>query len=588
MSIGASLLLVMGAMSLSRRHTGLVQGRTIYVDGSYTGAVEDGSAAQPYKTLSKAIANAINGDTIMVRAGEYRETAVISNKRLIIQTAPGVSIIGTRPWGRLANPGFQGKPIRTTLFFAGRPLDGTGSAESSDPFFNGCGKSADLTPPEFDCYSVKPADLRNLNWVDPANPTSDANRQYVLQSMIAAGLNAVSMSSWGESTLKCTYDCTNVVPAQDCGPPCSPGNTDCCTDPDVRKCIGRCFKAGGQRTCRIGWFGAAPMQVSSLAKDQLFDAARGKTILIIPFIESRFDVDWDFDDEFPPPANGPITPLLVSQIEDLITQYLRNPNHPEWAAEWARVYDQNGVERYAIAIAHAASQTLNPSDSQSDKKFADGFDVVANKVFQDTAQAGGIRVGFFLDAIPREARDRTTPAGDFGCPHDPDWPQNSPLVSIYRDASVFKPDPSTTGPYLRNTASILGIHSYMPEGWVDVAPAAYQRVNQCYRERWKLDYSKRWYETGIPFLQDVSAGYDGSKLFKNRQPSGWGRTTWGYDDEWRNALTQLVQTYGANGMVYNAWNGYCEGLAGMPLSPQPDSQTRVTTEFLQSLTRNYK
>src|SRR5437762_3018099 len=41
---------------------------------------------------------------------------------------------GSRTWGRLANPGYRDKAIKATLFFAGRPLDGTGSADPNDPF----------------------------------------------------------------------------------------------------------------------------------------------------------------------------------------------------------------------------------------------------------------------------------------------------------------------------------------------------------------------------------------------------------------------------------------------------------------------
>jgi hypothetical protein len=465
----------------------------------------------------------------------------------------GAAADPNHPWGRLANPGYQNHAIKTTLFFAGRPLDGTGSANPNDPFFNGAGPSATAQG----CYSVHPSDERNLNWVDPRNPSSEANRQYVLQSMIDDGLNVVSMSTWGESWLPSTTDCTSYVTAEDCGAPCSATNrSDCCSDSDSSKCIPRCSHGfAGARRCRIGWFGAAPMQVSTLAKDQLFSAAVGRPLLILPFIESRFDVDWDFDDEFPTSTDGRTAPLLISQIEDLISHYLRNRAHPEWAGKWARVYDQNGVERYAVVIAHAASQRLDLNDRDSDRKFAEGFDAVANKVFEDTGgvRGGGVRIGFFLDIIPR------SPTSSFGCPGiDP-----TKLTSLYRADRVFKPDAVSTGPYLRQQASMLGIHSYMPEGWVDVKPEANSKVNECFRIAWKEEFSRQWFKTGIPFLQDVSAGYDGSLLFKNRQPVGWGLTKWGYNRTWFAVMNQLVRDYGENGMVYNAWNGYCEGLAGM-------------------------
>ncbi len=484
---------------------------------------------------------------------------------------------GNRTWGRLANPGYRDHTIKTTLFFAGRPLDGTGSENPNDPFYNGIGPSAVVQ----DCYSVHPNDPRNLNWVDPSNPASDANRRYVLTEMALTGLNVVSMSSWGESWLRSTMDCSNVVSQEDCGPPCGNPNVnpnDCCRDRDASKCIGRCSSGSrGRRSCRIGWYGAAPMQISVVAKDQLFAAAVKSSLLILPFIESRFDVDWDFDDEFPCanynefPCSSPqqLAPGLISQIEDLITHYLKNPHHPEWANKWARVYDQKGNERYAVVIAHAASQKLDPNlHPESDKKFAAAFDAVANKVFQDT---GGVLVGFFLDPMP------PSPTSNFGCTAV----DASKLTSLYRES--FKPDGTTTGPELLKQDSILGIHSYMPEGWVDVVPVPHTRVDECFRMRWKEDFSRKWFESGVPFLQDVSAGYDGSKLFKDRQPEDWGLTRWGYNPQWFAKLSELVKSYGRNGIVYNAWNGYCEGLAGMPTH----ENHRSSTDWLKELTAIY-
>lgn len=483
-----------------------------------------------------------------------------------------------RTWGRLANPGYRDMTIKATLFFAGRPLDGTGSANPGDPFFNGIGPSAKVQ----DCYSVTPkATTPNMNWVDPDNPASDANRLYVLREMDDAGLNVVSMSTWGESWLPGVTDCTNIVSAEDCGPPCGNPNVDpnnCCRNPDGSQCIGRCFSSSrGKRSCRIGWYGAAPMQISTIAKDELFDAAVKSPLLIMPFIESRFDVDWDFDDEFPCArynefpcsSSQQLAPLLISQIEDLINHYLKNPKHPEWANKWAKVYDQKGNERYAVVIAHAASRKLDPNrHPESDIKFAAAFDAVASKVFQDT---GGVRVGFFLDPIS------PSPTSNFGCAAV----DESNLVSIYHDS--FKPDGVTTGRELRKQESILGIHAYMPEGWVDVAPQPHMKVDECFRIRWKEDFSRNWFASGVPFLQDISAGYDGTYLFKYRPPEDWGLKKWGYDSEWFTRLSQMVKSYGQNGIVYNAWNGYCEGLAGM----ETRETGRTSNDWLKTVTNIY-
>jgi hypothetical protein len=33
-------------------------------------------------------------------------------------------------------------------------------------------------------------------------------------------------------------------------------------------------------------------------------------------------------------------------------------------------------------------------------------------------------------------------------------------------------------------------------------------------------------------------------------------------------MKELVARFGSKGFVYNSWNGYCEGLAGMETSPE--------------------
>lgn len=65
-----------------------------------------------------------------------------------VARSDSVAQSGSRTWGRLANPGVSDKTIKTTLFFAGRPLDGTGSENPNDPFYNGIGPSAVVQ----DCY----------------------------------------------------------------------------------------------------------------------------------------------------------------------------------------------------------------------------------------------------------------------------------------------------------------------------------------------------------------------------------------------------------------------------------------------------
>jgi hypothetical protein len=353
-------------------------------------------------------------------------------------------------WGRLANPGFHNRKIETTLFFSGQARDGSQYYECNPA-------------PNLSLFTVHPVDPRHLNWsANPTNPT------FALGQMSAAGLNTVSMSSWGEDFLP----------------------------------------------CGTGWSLIAPMQSAPGSHDELFEAAGDADLVIIPFIESRND--WALRDEFPTNSNGEVAPGAVSQIVNLIERYLLNTEHPEWASRWALVWDQSGQPRYAISLIHASSNRLMSWEHAS---YAQGFDLLADEVFEQT----GIRVGFFIDPLP--------PAS------------NAP--------GVFKPIPEFTGPQLLNTDSILGIQSFIPEIWHPGTPNEAQLI------AYKLDYSQRWSQTGIPFLMDVSPGYDASIVFPDS-------IVYGFTLGWQNALTQMVIDFGEDGLVYNSWNGYTEGMAAVP------------------------
>jgi hypothetical protein len=321
----------------------------------------------------------------------------------------------------------------------------------------GCDAAPNLT-----LYTVHPSDARNLAWSAAA-----ANRDFPLQQMAETGLNVVSMSSWGEDFLPCT----------------------------------------------TGWVPFAPMQTAPGAQDELFAATAGRHLLIVPFIESRGD--WAFPDEFPALGGGSAAPGTVSQIVNLVDRYLKNPAHPEWADEWAEVYDRNLEPRYAVTIIHAASNLLAGGDDQA---FASGFDSVAREVLEAT----GVKVGFFLDPLPPSS--------------------NAP--------GIFKPSPERTGPALARTAAVLGIQSFIPEIWVPGSPTEAQLI------AWKRDYSSRWSATGLPFLMDISPGYDASVVFP-------GSIRYGFSQEWQDALTAMVRDYGQDGLAFNSWNGYTEGMAAV-------------------------
>ncbi len=323
----------------------------------------------------------------------------------------------------------------------------------------------------------------------------------------------------------------------------------------------------GAKECRIGWYGSANAQVSPAAKDELFEAVSKTSLQIIPFIESRFAYEWNFRTDFPtsldPRSTGQLAPGLISQVEDLLDRYVIHPQNPQWRDHWALVYDKNNEKRRAVAIVQVASDSLNAND---DSKFAQAFDAVADQIYQDTCKHNACtKVGFFIDPIARDPDPSTT----YGCPNI-----TTPVTSTY--ATNFKPDPGATGPFLYRQSSILGIHAYSPEGWIDNLSAP---VNECFKIGWKAEYSRRWQATGIPFLQDVTPGYNGSKIFAKNH----GLHQWGFDPAWRPALLDMTQRYGRNGLVYNSWDGYDEGLAAM----QTVEQGSTNVDFIKTLLATY-
>ena len=273
----------------------------------------------------------------------------------------------------------------------------------------------------------------------------------------------------------------------------------------------------------------APMQCAPGSHDELFATADRQGLLVMPFIESRSD--WSFREEFPTTPDGRIAPGTVAQVVNLIDRYLKNPAHPEWANTLAQVYDPHGEPRFAIALIHASSDRLEPND---DAAFAEGFDLLAAAI----ETATGVRVGFFLDPLPRSS-------------HAP---------------GRFKPSPQRTGQFLRETDAVLGIQSFIPEIWMTGAPSDPRRIV------WKRDFVRGWASTGVPFLVDVSPGYDAHIVFP-------GSVRYGFTTQWTQALTSMVADHGDDGLVYNSWNGYTEAMAAVPTHEHGS----MYYEWLQSL-----
>lgn len=343
--------------------------------------------------------------------------------------------------GTLANPGFEGQPMKSVYFFAGE-WRFPGLA-----FYDGPIPGVRVTPASNNCvYTIFPSDGQNhLGWSE-----RQEKREHAVNLMLAAGVNAVTMSYWG------------------------PPNTD-------------------------RWAFWAPMQTATAAHDELFDAAVGKPMLITPSIESSIATlglqregcahdfgpvgqspGFDFLEVFPGTADNP-APALVEQIVDLVNRYLLSPANPAWREKWAQMYDREGNPRYAISLIHVGSNQPDVTDDT----FARGFTWVADRVYRET----GIHVGFTLDALPTEhnARFKPTPT------HTGPLLAEQPAVLAIQP---FNPEVFTGRCQVgEDCDAVLGSAQLLD--LVD----------------WKQRFVSSWVNTGIPVMLDVSPGYDARRVF---------------------------------------------------------------------------
>ncbi len=414
--------------------------------------------------------------------------------------------------GTLANPGFEGQPMKSLFFFAGEaraPFDGPLHDGPNGPL---------LPASNWPCkYSLFPKDgITHGLWSrDPAL------RDLALNGILGTGTNVVNMSYWG--------------------PP----------DTDI-------------------WGFYAPMQTAQGAHDQLFDAVAGKPLLIAPYIEDYDatieDPDpnkdgpvvqtgcagelgptgqspaFKFADDFPGTLDNP-APELVRQIVGLVNRYLVNPRNPAWKKKWAQMYDRHGEPRYIVALIHVGSNQQpppSPDDPHAfDRTFAMGFGWVAREVEEQT----GVRVGFTLDLLPPE----------------------HPIVT-------FKASVEYTAPELANEPSVLAVQAFLPE----LHTGRCKPVDHCDDEvvdesdethplnqmiEWKHDYISSWANAAdgsIPVILDVSAGYDAHRVFEGPDVSRYGN-----NDRWRAGQKEMLSLR-VRGVTGNAWNAYTEGSAIVP------------------------
>jgi hypothetical protein len=360
-------------------------------------------------------------------------------------------------WGYMANEGFENDTIKSTVFFTGNWCNGV-QFYDYNPLDNRS------------LYTLHPDDARHLGWSE-----SQANKDFAVEEIIEAGINLINFSYWG-------------LPGSD------------------------------------NWAYWSPMQSSTQSHSELFDATLDKDILIAPFIESFASTNqyegFVFMDDFPGTTEDP-APQFIVLIEDLIERYLVNPTNPRWPEKWAKVYDQDGNERYLFSIIHVASNNAEITDNV----FSAGFDLVADKVYENT----GIRIGFALDILPP---DNFAPG-------------------------IFKATPTATGAFLSQQKSVLAIQCFIPEIWEGES-------DEQLLINWKAEFAKAWINTGIPFIHDLSSGYDAHIVF----PSS---PIYGNNELWRHLQDSLLKQLNVNGMAFNAWNGYTEGFAAVPTLQHGDT-----------------
>jgi hypothetical protein len=411
--------------------------------------------------------------------------------------------------GTLANPGFEGQPMKSMLFFPGQWRGVVGEA-----FYAGPNPAAPPLAPAtngFCSYTAVPVDgWMNLGWSDNVG---GEKREHAVDLMLAAGVNVVNMSYWG------------------------PPNVD-------------------------RWAFWAPMHSAPGASEQLFEQAVGRPVLIAPYIEDGASTQdnedtpevpndpvvqpgchgetgpmgqspaYRFADTFPGTAADP-APRLVEQIVDLVDRFLLNPKNKAWIAKWAQMYDRDGKPRYVVSLIHVTSN----QPGVTDETFAKGFGWVADRVYA----LRGVRVGFTLDALPPD--------------HD----------------AAFKPSPKKTGPLLARQAAVLAIQPFIPEVFRGFATGLCRGADSGCDARdgsppeleqlleWKRDFISGWVSTGIPVILDVSSGYDAHLVFAEDNPPRYGN-----NESWRLGQAQMLSSLGVRGITGNAWNGYTEALAFVP------------------------
>jgi hypothetical protein len=124
-------------------------------------------------------------------------------------------------------------------------------------------------------------------------------------------------------------------------------------------------------------------------------------------------------------------------------------------------------------------------------------------------------------------------------------------------AGNFKAIPTSTGSWLAQQESVLAIQCFLPEIWTGMS-------NESALITWEKNYHLSWKNTGIPFIHDLTPGYDAHIVF----PSS---PVYGNTQSWRDLQTQAVGDFSSQSLTFNAWYGYTEGMVGVPTVQHGDA-----------------
>jgi hypothetical protein len=286
----------------------------------------------------------------------------------------------------------------------------------------------------------------------------------------------------------------------------------------------------------------SPMEPGDHALFDIAEATVGKPILVLPAIESGSDQVncpncqyFEFHEDFPS-SGGHLAPKLIERIRKIIRVELINKGLGKHLRNrWAQLYDRDGTPRYAIQIIHTYSNHVPSAvgGKSVDQVFADSLQTVADEI----EGSDQIKIGFTLDVIPG-------PPG------------------------TYTPGPRNAGPFLECVPAVLGIQGFASEvfsGKIHWSKSGRPPIDNNKSDLysivdWKAQALHDWVVTGVPVIYDVSSGFDGRFIWKDKGTAFWGDNLEYTDDRWRNALSQFKGN-GIKGITFNTWNGYTEGYA---------------------------